>query len=253
MALVAGFASCSPQEVDPNTALTPDQHTVNFPINIDGGVHTLDCNVCHGDFDSFSDFTCTSGCHSHDQQPMDSAHVQIVPAYAWSSTSCYECHPAGVVPAGIGCVDGGLPDGGWQLNGCFSHEPYYPIRPGETHDGCSQDAVIAALAAKGRDLNADDNGLTPWLFDAGFSGVTCPPFPGEGGIACLDCHPNPLDHTTPYVFGTFDGGVQACLNCHPNDAMAAVHDAGLGVGAWIADTTTCLSSACHKQGALGPP
>jgi hypothetical protein len=262
-ALVA--VGCSlPPTAPHNTALTPDTHTPNFPINIDGGVHTLDCNVCHGDFDSFSQFTCTtSSCHS--QLDTDASHgtplangstaQMIVPGYSYSSTSCYECHPQGVVPPPSNCTpqpDGGWSDGGFSQNGCFDHTPFFLIRPGQVtgfsqfsgpagpHDGCSPDAVLAIWMDAGVDLNADNTSGSPmWITTAAGAPVQCPPYPNEGGILCSGCHPDSTNHK-----------ILQCSLCHPTPAMQAVHDAGIGF-AWVPDDSSCWQQGCHQGGGLG--
>ena len=234
-----GFAS-GPATVNPNTALTPAQHAINFPIDIDGGVHTVDCNFCHGPFESFSEFSCTNGCHA--EPPTDAAHLGITPAYVYTPTSCYQCHPQGDVSQ-AGCRPGLGPDGGFQQGACFDHSPYFPIRPGQLHDGCSGDAVKQILTTDaGRNLDQDSQGLPYWDPNGG-SGVTCPPFPNEGGVLCQDCHP-----------AASDGGGHlqvSCLRCHPVPGMAAIHDAGAGFGIWTPDDNTCIG--CHVKGEPWPP
>jgi hypothetical protein len=107
--------------------------------------------------------------------------------------------------------------------------------------------VYAAVKAKGRDLLADSNGLPIWANTA----PNCPPFSGEGGIQCLDCHPDPTNHKNPYQPGSLGATSGACLNCHPTPGMAAIHDAGLGGLVWTPDNTTCLAAGCHANGAIG--
>ena len=62
------------------------------------GAHDqADCNTCHGDFDSFQQFSCTT-CHEHSQELTDPTHVGVAD-YAWTGTKCFECHPDGQASA----------------------------------------------------------------------------------------------------------------------------------------------------------
>ena len=73
------------------TAMTPDKHTF-FPIN--AGAHAgIDCNSCHGAFDSFKGFDCLT-CHTQPQ--CDPIH-QGMPGYAFDNPRCLTCHKDGTV------------------------------------------------------------------------------------------------------------------------------------------------------------
>ena len=127
----------------PITAVTPATH--KFPIA--SGPHAVDCNTCHGAFDTFQQFTCLS-CHGHEKALTDTLHAGVLPtavpgsatpvAYAWDSVSCLKCHAtgarvpydhAGVTAACTTCHDSGapfdpLPVPGVGLDGKpFTHPP----------------------------------------------------------------------------------------------------------------------------------
>src|SRR5258708_6999702 len=107
------LGACSPiGGGTPINPLTPDTHTQKFPITT--GKHAgIDCNSCHGDFDTFTRFSCT-GCHAHDQAPMDARHGAMA-GYAYNSASCYACHPQG-----------------WANP--IDHAPNFPIAPTDIHN-----------------------------------------------------------------------------------------------------------------------
>src|SRR5712664_3285383 len=116
---VAFLCACShpsePGISTPINAMTAENHASKFPIT--SGAHAgADCNSCHGDFDTFSKFSCT-GCHAHDQAPTDAKHARVS-GYAYSSSSCYTCHRQGTAK--------------------IDHSPFFPIGTGTMHDAaCS--------------------------------------------------------------------------------------------------------------------
>lgn len=91
IALLAALIACAPSGRKPaNTALTPATHT---KFQIATGPHAVDCNSCHGAFDSFAQFTCLS-CHAHEQAATGALHARVQ-GYAYDSASCLRCHPNG--------------------------------------------------------------------------------------------------------------------------------------------------------------
>ncbi len=108
------LAACETTSLDhPNTALTPATHD-KFPIAAGTAHGAVDCNTCHGAFDSFAQFDCLNGCHAAaDTAPAHTA----VPSYKYESAACYSCHPDG---KGV------------------DHSLIFPIGPGTQHDlACS--------------------------------------------------------------------------------------------------------------------
>ena len=92
----------------PITALTPATHTA-FPI-ADGAHAGIDCNSCHGEFDTFTRFNCLNGCHAAaDTTPGHSG----VTNYMYETNACYSCHPDG---KGV------------------DHDLFFPIGPGTRHN-----------------------------------------------------------------------------------------------------------------------
>jgi hypothetical protein len=98
---------------NPVTALTPDTHT-KFPIAA-GSSHAIDCNSCHGEFDTFTQFSCLSGgCHTAAETTPNHNGVS---GYLYESSACYSCHPDG---KGV------------------DHSLFFPIGPGTRHNlACS--------------------------------------------------------------------------------------------------------------------
>jgi hypothetical protein len=126
IALCAATAlACHGYDVPAVTALTPDTHTPNFPINASAGPHAItDCNTCHGGTISFRQFSCTNGT-CHPQAEAAQQHATVV-GFDVNGVSCYGCHPSG--------VGKGSPD----------HTMWFPIGATQTHGfiaciGCHQD------------------------------------------------------------------------------------------------------------------
>jgi hypothetical protein len=112
LALVA-CAHKAPWNTDPGI----DGHVAFFPLSGGGAHDGIDCNQCHGSFDSFTQFDCLT---CHDQTPTVNAAAlpekhKDVPDYAYTSAACYDCHPAGT---------GGAPP---------DHGQYFPVDAGSAH------------------------------------------------------------------------------------------------------------------------
>jgi len=192
------FSSSAPEV----TALNHSTHT-DFPV--DTGAHAqADCNTCHGDFDSFQQFSCTT-CHEHDQAITDPTHVNVAD-YTWNGTGCFECHPDGKASA----VD---------------HTLNFPIGQGTTHDGiscstCHVDPknrkVVDCISCHTHAATETDpihNGIPNYAY-------TSP--------KCLECHPQAtipgIDHTYfPIGTGTVHTGL-SCASCHPDRTNRKVTD-----------------------------
>ncbi len=144
--LLLAMSACqgSGPQSQPNTMPTRESHA--FPITT--GPHAADCNICHGDFASFRQFTCLN-CHAHDKPLTDMLHVSLATgaaatmpdagvAYTYGGDTCLQCHATGTkVPydhAGItvscaSCHDSvapfaALPVAGVGLDGgAFTHPP----------------------------------------------------------------------------------------------------------------------------------
>lgn len=217
------LASCNPEEgggAPKVTALTPATHDALFPIAY--GTHAgTDCQACHGDFDTFSQFTCV-GCHAHAQATVDPKHFgDLAPGYSWGPQTCYQCHPRGVIAA-------------------FDHGKRFPIGPGTVHDGitcgsCHTDrssrAVFSCVGCHTDAATTPRHGLV-----AGYRWESA---------ACYSCHPDATvptggtDHSTKFPIGpgTKHAGV-ACATCHVDPANRKVF--------------SCTGAGCHTQAATDP-
>ena len=94
IAALVPLVGCKDLQLDPNTGPTRSTHTTYFPIQTQTAHGSVDCNTCHGAFETFKQFDClSSGCHP--QVETDANHAGE-PGYAYNSPSCYSCHPTGV-------------------------------------------------------------------------------------------------------------------------------------------------------------
>ncbi len=234
--LLALTGACSQGSAVPKapsvTALTFETHTA-FPVA--AGAHArTDCNSCHGDFDTFQEFSCL-GCHEHSRDVTDPRHASI-PDYAWDSAKCYECHADGTA-AGV------------------DHTAFFPIQAGTTHSGiaCSTCHVVPTnrkvvdciTCHTAPETTPRHNGIPGYEWTSP-NCLVCHPkgdvqgidhtayFPiqagaSHSGIACATCHMNPTNRK-----------VVDCLTCH----TAAETDPQHGkVGGYARDSARCVR--CH--------
>lgn len=61
------------------------------PFIITAGPHRVNCNECHLNAATYTQFTCT-GCHGQTQTQSNHNGVN---GYSWVSSACYNCHPTG--------------------------------------------------------------------------------------------------------------------------------------------------------------
>ena len=224
--------------------MTPAEHDRYFPI-VSGKHGGVECNTCHGGFETFREFTCLD-CHEHDQPLMDSTH-QGFTDYKWESPRCYGCHPRGNVLEEI------------------DHERYFPIREGTAHEAiacatchvdpsnrkvvgctsCHEHAVVPMAAVH--------NGMPEYAWDSPTC-LTCHPqgeriglldhsgfFPiaspathsAENNISCADCHMNPTDRQDV-----------TCIACHEHDQQPMA-DTHAGVPDYLWESGSCLM--CHPN------
>jgi hypothetical protein len=243
MIALVGAAGCTgglPPEVPWVTNVDPVSHEQFFPIN--SGKHEgIDCNKCHGDFESFTDFTCIS-CHTHDQALTDPAHAGV-PDYTYSRTSCYGCHPRGTAD-GAGAA----------------HDGFYPIGPGTAHEplacgSCHIDpttrAVVSCVDCHDHDQApmATVHGGTPGYAWETAACIACHRdgdalsrdvhdaiFPvsqstAHGETACGGCHVDPADREAV-----------TCVDCHAHE-VASSQAAHSLVGGYAFITGDCMK--CH--------
>jgi hypothetical protein len=142
-----------------------DRHSHGGIFPIDSGAHAgVDCNDCHGEFGTFTEFTCIS-CHEHAQAVVDASHAGT-PGYGYGPTTCYSCHPTG---------EGGMSRA--------AHDRFFPIVSGrhgglpcvDCHPSTKQSFVCTDChehaCSKMNEVHADEGGYS------------C------DSTACLACHP----------------------------------------------------------------
>lgn len=250
VAFSAGLASCRDRgpEVDRNTGLKPETHEPHFPIA--NGTHAgIDCNACHGDFDTFKGFTCLSaGCHS--PADTDPRHGSVG-GYHYDSLACLSCHPRG---------EGDGPG--------VDHTKYFPIGAGTKHEksGCAQchtnpsnRADIGGCASEGCHGQAETM--------ASHTPVGTYEWKGE---KCVRCHADAqvdrvAAHKPVRIIGT---GHRKCLGCHTQSRMdkpwgadwkpytcesgchsrATMDEHHKEIAGYKWDFPTCLSAGCHPDG-----
>ncbi len=239
--LALGLAACNGPAFSRNTALDRDTHDPNFPIN--AGKHAaLDCNDCHGEFDSFRDFTCI-GCHdgAHDQDKTDPPHLGLT-GYQYARVSCYGCHPRGQIledafhdrffPVGTTSPHTGLECG--QCHPIEGKRKQYTCTDCHSHSPAETDALHVAVAdyryadAECYHCHPDGNGL-PRESHTDFFPIA--EASAHAQVACAECHSTPGDRT-----------VVDCIDCHSHerDPTGSAHEL---VGGYEYRSDLCLR--CH--------
>jgi len=230
------------------TALTRDQHAV-FPIN-SGSHGGVDCNECHGAFDTFTRFSCTRSCHP--EADTDPIHASV-PRYTYSDTSCYDCHPNS------------------EPNG-LDHSKIFPIAPGDLH---------GAVAC--RDCHIDPtNRSVLGCGDCHPSAQMQPAHGSVGGYAfdmllCIRCHgDSQVDRVAAHLPFAISSGrkhyLKECLTCHPafraDKAFAAdfalpattcgpchgqseMNDKHQSMPSYSYQAASCIQAGCHPTGSGG--
>ncbi|MGC4114756.1 MAG: hypothetical protein QM765_09130 [Myxococcales bacterium] len=238
--IAASCSSCSKKEgsAPEVTALDRTTHEPKFPI-ASGNHGTVDCNICHGAFDTFTEFSCTtSGCHEKAQ--VDPAHSGN-PDYAYVDAKCLECHPKGEAsfdhtrfPIGAGTTH---PDKACSNCHKSPDRTKFECTACHEHDQPTMDGAHGTLAGYGWD-----------------------------SAKCYQCHPDgkipPFDHTRfPIGAGarhadtcsnchkTADRTKFDCTSCHEHDqpTMDGAHGTLAGYG-W--DSAKCYQ--CHPDGKIPP-
>lgn len=80
-----------PATVAQAAAVSPVDHEALFPLATGEHHKNVECNACHGQFDTFTRFDCL-GCHGLAATGM--AHSGVAD-FTYDSPSCYRCHPTG--------------------------------------------------------------------------------------------------------------------------------------------------------------
>ncbi len=240
--------SCNGSGPPAFTSTSPLAHDRLFPLTV--GPHAgMDCNDCHGEFDTFSEFSCV-GCHDHAQDATDSAH-RAVPDYVFGPQTCLTCHPDG--QAGELSPE--------------SHAVYYPIGPGTTHEAtclnCHLDPadrrIVSCIDCHSHAQTITDaqHRLIPnylWetraCLDCHKSGEVlsrdahatwfpiaaltahqdtacgeCHTDPGDRhNVNCVDCHAHPEATTLTQHrrVGNYSFASASCLRCHYDSAVVRI-------------------------------
>ncbi|HEU4385553.1 MAG TPA: cytochrome c3 family protein [Anaeromyxobacteraceae bacterium] len=211
----AAAAGCGSKDRPPDWVTVTDRasHEAMFPIAT--GFHAAaDCNDCHGGFDTFKQFTCTT-CHAEPQNGQLHAGVS---GYASDGPSCVRCHPLGTI---------GVPPNHGTA--------FFPIGSGTAHAdvACSQCHLDMSRA----------NDPTAFGCYACHSALpTGWPHPTSvGNVAILTVHTSqnasqPVDLTDPAT----------CLRCHADSQVDSVasHPASGGFGRSEHAAAGCLT--CHS-------
>ncbi len=226
------------------TALDYETHT---PFPIASGAHAYtDCNSCHGDFDTFQQFSCL-GCHEHSWELTDPRHASV-PDYAWDSTKCYDCHPDGqaegvdhtaIFPIQAGDSHGGLACGTCHVDptnrhvvDCLTCHPAATIDPSHgSVGGYARDSALC-LRCHGDSQVKPVSTHLPFAILSGYKHYRS---------SCLTCHPVArTDKPFAQDFNPFD-----CLSCHSKGAMDDKHK---NFSIYRYESTTCVTSGCHANG-----
>lgn len=209
---VAGCPNTGPSGNDNwNTAPNANTHDPYFPIA--SGDHAVDCNTCHGAFDTFRQYDCMNGCHAEsDTTPNHSG----VDGYAYDSPSCYSCHPRG--------------------KGAIDHSMYFPIATGEVHHGiaCStchtNPTDRKQFSCVGGDCHPQST------TDGNHAGIDGYKYDSQ---SCYACHPkgiaeSAVDHAKNFPIATGDkhSGI-GCSTCHTTPKDRTI--------------VTCATDACHPS------
>lgn len=230
------------------TAEDHESHSRYFPI--DRGAHEwVDCNACHGDFDSFTEFSCI-GCHEHDRAATDPAH-DAVPDYVYSATGCFDCHPKGEVEPGV------------------DHGPFFPVGTGSAHaevrcaechtDPSDREVVLCVGCHHEPERTRSEHAEVGGYLDDSPSCMKChfrsevsrledhtpfriePASPhGPGDATCLECH-DQLRTDSPFPAADFTAS--ECTTCHVQADMDPAHVNATG---YTYANDACLS--CHPAG-----
>lgn len=245
--LLLVMAGCS-SDPDFPRGLTPAEHAQYFQIT--EGAHAVDCNTCHGAFDTFKQFDCVT-CHASWQT--NTIH-NSVPDYAYDSPSCYSCHPSGAnetfhhlgITNGCAlCHDVGATFAALPVPG-FTH----PAMNGSDCSSCHFSTVSWSTIAPPNGLTADPakdlviTALIPSYSGTIMSRVT----------PLTQTLPMPMAHDSLQVVAIANA---ACVNCHIDQPSGVyfpglLHSSLANLG--LTQPTSCLD--CHAttvpSGLVGP-
>ncbi|MCB0326121.1 MAG: hypothetical protein KDD52_00730 [Bdellovibrionales bacterium] len=238
-----------------------------FILTSQGNHKEVDCNVCHGPFDTFRQFTClTSSCHLESETNSDHTSVS---GYEFVSSSCFSCHPSGEAN---------------DLSRDEHSSTLFPISQGSSHMDlacveCHTDindySVVSCTGChEHRDskTNPEHAGIKSGSYGYLYSTAACiqchadsvvktisshnSQFPISSGDhraqlrGCTDCH-NKMRSDRPYPATDFTKFSCLGAGCHEH-AQNSTNNAHSGVGGYSPSIFTnetwgnCLS--CHPSG-----
>lgn len=188
----------------------PDRstHAKYFPIDKDP--HAVDCNSCHGAFDTFTKFSCTTA-PCHPRAETDGRHDD--PAYLYADAACYSCHKDGVVPG----------TGEHLRFPIGADTKHVDTSCGKCHlDRADRKKVDCAGACHPQAAVDPVHVVADYRY---------------GSAECLACHPRGeagFDHAPHFPIGPASVHKDAsCKNCHRNAAVPR--------------EVTCAVAGCHDQ------
>ena len=244
----------------PNSAVTPANH-MKFPIQ--SGVHAVSCDTCHGNFASFSQFSCLN-CHGHEQPLTDELHRSLVAVgagmadggtgYVYSSDSCLQCHAtgarvafdhAGVTSACASCHGTGAPFDPLPVSGVGLDGGVF-VHPDKGGNDCQACHTIASWSGAANAPEGKSDPAQNVAIDAGI--------PSYGGTSIVNITlqteslPMPMFHRSASVPTSL-----SCISCHLN-ANSGLFFPGRLHASLATQPATCID--CHAtsvpSGFVGP-
>ncbi|MFH1810306.1 MAG: cytochrome c3 family protein [Pseudomonadota bacterium] len=219
--------------------VTRATHTPIFPV-LEGAHGGADCDACHGDFETFTRFTCIS-CHEHDQASTDPHHAGVV-GYEYDATGCYGCHPSGIA---LGRADHEVlfpivtgAHGGMACENCHVTD-YRGFSCIDCHDHAASIVDPAHNGVSGYQYASDACYRCHPRGEAMSRAAHDPLFPIASGrhrdVACTDCHVNGYDSFS-------------CIDCHVH-LCSITNGHHQEVANYRCESPLCLQ--CHPRGVAG--
>lgn len=246
--VVLACVGCDDELGNSFTGPTRETHDRYFPIL--SGPHAVDCNDCHGAFDTFKQFDCLSaGCHA--QTETDMIHSGFGD-YSYDSPACYDCHPRG------------------SADDAVDHARFFPISAGEKHAGNKCVACHRDPATRTNITCFDSTCHQTPAITTAHSNVGG--YQADSSL-CIRCHADsqvdPTAQHLPFRILSGKHARRSCLQCHPArradkpfaedfvpfDCYAGCHskadavDTHRGMSGFDANNPqSCVQSQCHADG-----
>jgi hypothetical protein len=267
-----GIAGCTPDDGldNANTSPDPTSHDKFFPI-APGGLpnawtatalannpHAVDCNFCHGKYDTFTLFDCLGGCHVsdtgdlvdpfHTQAKTDPDHLDLkVMGYSYDSASCLKCHPRGV-PTDVGDHDQFFPISAMTPHKAIACDNCHADINDRRHLSCTNTTchVDGDVTPKHADVGGYDYSAKPLMIDSGdgtgpHSMPVCLRCHADGQVNAVAMHSFNANALLNFMIKSpYTHYKQACLDCHPKQRT----DKPVGED-WM--QFQCTNPTCHPQ------